>query len=200
MAIDPNMMYFPFIKLFLARYQPHSVREKEKDVCLSPIVVAKMTQLVPPRQTTVRFKKDNQNSKFTINVEGIIYNPDTAKYGNYNYVKISFLDSEIAQPIYGVINDGDNEKKLRDEGVSFKIQKKNIVAGNKYVIEEEFRLNKKYKTAPFQIIIEEYERGPNRIPDLPSNYRSRAQQNEQTDRLIYADVIKINAVGGKKKN
>ena len=71
-----------------------------------------MTQLVPERQTTLRFKKDDQNSKFTITVEGTIYNPDMAKYGNYNFLKISFLDSDVAQPIYGVIDDGENEKKL----------------------------------------------------------------------------------------
>jgi len=199
LAIDPKGMYFPFVKLLLARYQPHSVREKNADVCLSPVVVAKMTQLVPERKTTLRFKKDDQNSKFTITIEGTIYNPAMAKYGNYNFLRISFLDSEIAQPLYGIISDGENEKKLDDEGETIKITSKHLAPVNGYKIEREFRLSKKYKTATFSVIIEEYERGPNRIPGLPSEYKNRLEQSEQTDRLIYADVIKVNATGKKNK-
>jgi hypothetical protein len=194
LAINPQSMYFPFVKLFLARYQPHSVRESDSDVCLSPVVVAKMTQLVPERQTTLRFRKDDQNSKFTLTVEGTIYNPGNARYGNYNFLNISFLDSQIAQPIYGIIDDGENEKRLENEGVSIRITRKELISANKYRVEREFRLHRSYKTAPFQVIIEEYERGPNRIPDLPGQYSDRLEQSEQTDRLIYADVIKINEV------
>jgi hypothetical protein len=194
LAIKPQMMYFPFIKLFLSRYQPYSVRDKNNDVCLSPVVVAKMTQLIPERQTTLQFKKDDQNSKFTLTVEGTIYNPGNAQYGNYNFLKISFLDSKIAQPIFGLIDDGENEKRLDDEGITVKITRKEIIPGNKYKVEREFRLHKNYKTAPFQVIIEEYERGPSKIPDLPVQYSRRLEQSEQTDRLIYADVLKINEV------
>ena len=194
LAINPKTMYFPFIKLFLARYQPYSVREEETDVCLSPVVVAKMIQLVPERQTTLRFKKDDLNSKFTITVEGTIYNPGNAQYGNFNFLKISFLDSQIAQPLYGIIDDGENEKQLEDEGVIINITRKEFVPGNKYVVEREFRLHRSYKTAPFQVIVEEYERGPARIPDIPPEYAGRIEQSEQTDRLIYADVFKINEV------
>uniref|UniRef100_UPI0032177872 hypothetical protein n=1 Tax=uncultured Draconibacterium sp. TaxID=1573823 RepID=UPI0032177872 len=196
MAINPKDMYFPFIKLFLARYQPHSVREENSDVCLSPVVVAKMTQLVPERQTTLRFKKDDQNSKFTLTIEGTIYNLGNTPYGNYNFLRISFLDSKIAQPIYGVINDGENEKKLEDEGVSIKITRKELVSATRFKVEREFRLHKSYKTAPFQVIIEEYERGPKQLPGVTQEvYKNRLEQSEQTDRLIYADVIKINEAG-----
>lgn len=194
LAINPQNMYFPFVRLFLARYQPHSVRETDSDVCLSPIVVAKMTQLMPDRQTTLNFKKDDLNSKFTLTIEGNIYNPGNAQYGNYNFIKISFLDSKIAQPIYGIIDDGENKRKMEEETEIIKIDRKALVSGNKFRIEREFKLNKDYKTAPFQVIIEEYERGPNRIPDLPNQYNDRLEQSEQTDRLIYADVIKINEV------
>ncbi|MBT6764216.1 MAG: hypothetical protein HOA90_06745, partial [Prolixibacteraceae bacterium] len=194
LAIDPNQMYFPFIKLLLARYQPYSVREENTDVCLSPVVVAKMTQLVPERQTTLRFKKDDQNSKFTITVEGTIYNPGNAQYGNFNFLRISFLDSEIAQPIYGIIDDGVNKKRLEEDDVTIRISRKELLPENKFKVEREFRLHRNYKTAPFQVIIEEYERGPNRIPDLSGQYSDRLEQSEQTDRLIYADVIKINEV------
>jgi hypothetical protein len=195
LAINPGQMYFPFVKLFLARYQPHSVREDNKDVCLSQIVVADMMQLMPDRQTTLQFKKDDQNSKFTLAIEGNIYNPGNAVYGNYNFIKISFLDSDIAQPIYGVIDDGENEKKMEEEGVTIKITRKDLTGATYYRIEREFRLNKKYKTMPFQVIIEEYERGPKQLPGVNQKvYTDRLEQTEQTDRLIYADVIKINEV------
>lgn len=195
LAINPKDMYFPFIKLFLARYQPHSVREKNSDVCLSPVVVAKMTQLIPERQTTLRFKKDDQNSKFTITVEGSIYNLGNTPYGNYNFIRMSFHDSKLAQPVYGIIFDGDNEKKLEDEGVIIRITRKELVNATRFKVEREFKLPKSYKTAPFEVIIEEYERGPVRLPKVNREvYKKRLEQSEQTDRLIYADVIKINEV------
>ena len=194
LSIDPKDMYFPFIKLFLARYQPHSVRETNSDVCLSQVVAAKMIQLVPERQTILSFKKDDQNSRFTIVITGSIYSPGNTIYGNFNFIRITFLDSEIAQPLYGVIYDGKNEKSLDEEGVTIEISRKELLSGTKFKIEREFNLGRKYKTAPFQVIIEEYERGPNRIPDLPRQYAGRLEQSEQTDRLIYADVFKINEV------
>lgn len=196
MAINPGNMYFPFIKLFLARYQPYSVREETSDMCLSDVVVAKMTQLMPERQTTLEFKKDDKNSKFTLTIEGNIYNPDIVTYGNYNFIKISFLDGDLAQPVCGIIDDGKNEKKLKDEGVTIKITKKDIVKPNSFKIKREFRLGKQYKTAAFQVIIEEYERGPSRVPGVPDDvYRQKIKQSEETNRLIYADVIKINEAG-----
>lgn len=194
LTINPKDMYFPFIKLFLARYQPHSVRENNSDVCLSQVVAAKMIQLVPERQTILNFKKDDQNSRFTISITGSIYSPGNTIYGNFNFIKISFLDSAIAQPIYGIIHDGKNEKSLEEEGVTIEISRKELVSGTRFKIEREFNLGRKYKNAPFQVIIEEYERGPARIPDLPRQYAGRLEQSEQTDRLIYADVFKINEV------
>lgn len=194
LAINPGNMYFPFVKLFLSRYQPHSVREENTDVCLSPVVVANMTQLIPERQTTLEFKKDDQNSKFSIIIEGNIYNPGNVKYGNFNFIRISFLDSEIAQPLYGIIHDGKNEKRMEDESVNIQISRKEMISGNRFRAEREFRLHRNYKTAPFQVIIEEYERGPKNIPNLPNQYKNRLEQSEQTDRLIYADVFKINEI------
>ncbi|WP_319592293.1 hypothetical protein [uncultured Draconibacterium sp.] len=193
LSINPNQMYFPFIKLFLARYQPHSVREQNKDVCLSSVVAAEMIQLMPERKTTLNFKKDDLNSKFTLTIEGTIYNLGNATYGNYNFLKISFLDTELAQPVYGVIDDGENEKKLEAEGEIIRISRNNLTSATYYKVEREFKLNKDYKTAPFEVIIEEYERGPSKLPGVTEKvYQDRLKPSEQTDRLIYANVIKIN--------
>ncbi len=194
LAIEPGQMYFPFVKLFLARYQPHSVREENSDVCLSPIVATKMTQLMPERKATLTFKKDDQNSRFTLSVEGNIYNPGDAIYGNFNFLKISFLDSRVAQPIYGLIDDGSNQKKLLEESLVIPISRDKLLTAVTFKVEHEFKLPRDYKTAPFQVVIEEYERGPSNIPNLPPEYANRLEQSEQTDRLIFADVIKINEV------
>ena len=68
------------------------------------------------------------------------------------------------------------------------------MTNNRYTITREFRLPREYKTAPFQVIIEEFERGPERIPGIDKLYEERLGQSEETDRLIYADVFKINEV------
>jgi hypothetical protein len=194
LAIDPKQMYFPFVRLALARYQPCSVKKTTEDVCLSPVVFSTFIQLVPERQATLRFTKDDQNSRFTLTIEGAIYNERMmAKFGNLNIIRISFIDSQIAQPIFGLIDDGNNVKELAEEGMEFPITQASV-SNNRFSITKEIRLPRKYKTAPFQVIIEEYERGPARIPDLDKAYNERVEQSEETDRLIYADVIKINEI------
>ncbi len=192
LSVNPGNMYFPFIRLVLARYQPYSVRKDVEDVCLSPVVTADFIQLMPERQTTVVFKKDDSNSRFTVTVEGSIYNERLASHGNYNFLRISFQDNKIAQPIFGTISNGTNDEDLTEEGVEIRISAKNI-ENNRYSVSKEFRLPRKYKDEPFQIIIEEYERGPNKINGLAAQYQNRLGQSEETDRLIYADVFNVNA-------
>ncbi len=189
--IDPKGMYFPFIKLIVARYQPYSVRKEKEDVCLSPVVAANFNQLVPERQTTVRFSKADVNSKFTITVEGTIYNERYARFGNYNFLKISFQDTKYSRPIYGTVNDGHVDKHLQEETLVVRISPKQIT-NNRYSISKEFKLPAKYKKEAYQIIIEEYERGPRQMAGLPDDYLNRLEQSEQTDRLIYADVFNVN--------
>jgi hypothetical protein len=194
LAIDPQQMYFPFIRLALARYQPYSVKKAETDVCLSPVVFSTFIQLVPERQTTLRFNKDDVNSRFSLTIEGVIYNERMMiKYGNTNFIRISFIDSQIAQPIFGLIDDGNNVKELAEEGLEFPITMASVT-NNRFSITKEIRLPRKYKTGPFQVVIEEFERGPAKIPDLDQFYSDRVGQSEETDRLIYADVIKINEI------
>jgi len=192
--VNPHNMYFPFIKLVLARYQPYSVRTDDRDVCLSPVVAANFTQLMPDRQTTVKFNKADVNSKFSITVEGAIYSDRYAKYGNYNFLKISFQDTKLSRPIYGTVNDGNVDKGLLEETLIIRIASK-LVTNNRYSITREFKLPAKYKKDAFQIVIEEYERGPKQIADLPDAYKNRLEQSAQTDRLIYADVFNINETG-----
>jgi len=190
LAINPKNMYFPFVKLALARYQPHSVRKGDTDVCLSPVVMADMIQLMPDRTTAIQFKKEDVNSKFTVTITGVIYSDISNPYKLYNYIRISLIDSRIGQPIYGLVDDGVNTKELRDEKVELEITERDVV-NNRFKVSTDFRLPHNYKTAPFQVVIEEFERGPQKMK-VPSDYVRRIEQSEDTDKPVYADVFKIN--------
>ena len=190
LAINPKNMYFPFVKLALARYQPHSVRKGDTDVCLSPVVMADMIQLMPDRTTAIQFKKEDVNSKFTVTITGVIYSDISNPYKLYNYIRISLIDSRIGQPIYGLVDDGVNTKELRDEKVELEITERDVV-NNRFKVSTDFRLLHNYKTAPFQVVIEEFERGPQKMK-VPSDYVRRIEQSEDTDKPVYADVFKIN--------
>jgi hypothetical protein len=111
LAIDHNTMYYPFIKLALARYQQHSVRKNETDVCLSEVVLPDFIQLVPERVCTIDFKKDDVNTKFTMIIEGVM-SLVGRQYSPSNYLVISFLSTGLAQPTKMVIDDDTNDKDL----------------------------------------------------------------------------------------
>jgi hypothetical protein len=189
MAINPKNMYFPFIKLALARYQPHSVRKGSTDYCLSHVVLAEMIQLMPDRVATIQFKKDDNNS-FSVTIEGLIYQEQQPAFGIFNYFKISMLDSGSDQPENGVIDYGFVKQKLEDEKVEIEITQREI-SGNRFKIVRDFKLPSKYKTAAFSVIIEEYERGPKSM-EVPGEYKDRIEQSDETDKIVYADVFKVN--------
>lgn len=189
LAINPGNLYFPFIKLALARYQPHSVRKGSDDVCLSDVVMADFIQLMPDRTSTLQFRKDDTNSQFTLTVEGTIYSDILNKQDISNFIKITILDSRVAQPLHGMVDDGSNKIKLDEEGLTIEITRK-VVEGNKFKVTRDIRLPREYKNSPFQVIVEEYERGPAKLET--GNYLGRVEQSPETDKLIYADVFKVN--------
>jgi hypothetical protein len=194
-AINHGKMYFPFIKLAFARYQPHSVRKTGRDVCLSPVVMADYIQLMPERIATLSFKKDNMNSRFTLQIEGVISNALDRNGNTGNYLQISFLDPALVQPFYGTVSDGRNEEDLEEEGVRIPISGKNV-QNNYYRINREFKLPRKYKDEPLQVIIQEFEgvtQPKGRVSKLAAGV-----PEENLPRLIYADVFKINAVNKDK--
>ena len=189
LAIDHGQMYFPFIKLALARYQQHSVRKSGTDVCLSEIVLADFIQLVPERICTINFKKDDLNTKFTITVEGSM-SLVGRQYSPSNYIVMSFLHSDMPQPQHMIIDDDTNEKDLKKERVVIHITEKDI-KNDRFSIQHDFKLPKAYKKDPFIIIIEEYEK-----PMASSNSRgtklAAQPSGENQPRLVYADRLDIN--------
>ncbi len=191
LAIDHGTMYYPFIKLALARYQQHSVRKDETDVCLSEVVLPDFIQLVPERVCTIDFKKDDVNTKFTMIIEGVM-SLVGRQYSPTNYLVIYFLSTGLAQPIDMVIDDDTNDKDLEKERKVIEITEKDI-KNDRFTITEEFRLPRKYKRDPFIIIVEEYEKATK--GSAGNITRLTTQQSEENQpRLVYADRFDINAV------
>jgi hypothetical protein len=148
--------------------------------------------LVPERQTTVQFV-DKNKTKLKITVEGTIFNERFAKWGNRSFVRISFVDALQAKPIEGIIDSGKNSRNLVEEGMEIPLIQGRNVTNNKYVVTQEISLPSNYKEKPYQILIEEFERGPVKTPgdEIDNKYASLLVQNEETDRLIYADVFTV---------
>ncbi|NJN27933.1 MAG: hypothetical protein HC819_19145 [Cyclobacteriaceae bacterium] len=189
-AIDHGLMYYPFIKLALARYQQHSVRKNDTDVCLSEVVLADFVQLVPERVTNLEFKKDDINTKFSITVEGTMSLIGRA-YSPSNFIVISFFNSGLAQPIHMVIDDQTNDKDLEKERLVVHIGEQDV-ANDRFVISREVKLPKDYKRLPFIVTIEEYELGPDADPKIFNNLSSMPS-GENQPRLVFADRFDINA-------
>ena len=190
MAIEHGTMYFPFIKLALARYQEHSVRANDTDVCLSEIVQPDFVQLVPERVCTIDFKKDDINTKFTITIEGVMSLIGRA-YSPSNYIVISFLNSELAQPKHMVIDDDTNDKDLVKERVTIHITEKEI-NNDRFRISREFKLPRQYKREPFIVLIEEYEKATkDQTGDITQLKAVEGRENQP--RLVFADRFDVNA-------
>ena len=197
MAIEHDKMYYPFIKLALARYQEHSVRKNNTDVCLSEVVQADFIQLVPERTCTVRFKKDDLNTKFTVTVEGAM-SLAGANYSPSNYIVISFYNTELGQPKYMLIDDSTNDKDLQKKKVVAHITEKDI-KNDRFSISREFKLPKAYKKAPYIIIVEEYEKAASGTPGKLSGSKN-PYAHENQPRLVYADRFDINVNPSRMKN
>ncbi len=191
LAIDHGTMYYPFIKLALARYQQHSVRKNNTDVCLSEIVMPDFIQLVPERVCTLDFKKDDVNTKFTMTIEGTM-SLLGRQYSPSNYFVISFLNTDLAQPNNMVIDDNTNDKDLEKERVVIEITEKDI-KNDRFTIIKEFKLPREYKRDPFIIIVEEYEKATHGSPGNITRVSPQSSE-ENLPRLVYADRFDINAV------
>jgi hypothetical protein len=193
-AIDPGNMYFPFVKLALARYQPHSVRKGEKDVCLSPIKFADMIQLMPDRQATVTIDNSTANPKIRLSVEGVMYNEISKKSGVQNFLRVTMLESKLADQLYV---ETDNKLKLNTPNeVTIEIPINRFVVNNRFSVDREFKLPPDYRKANTQIIIQEFERGPEKKSGVIKSVKAATDQDtfnqsSETDKIIYNDVFNI---------
>ncbi len=194
LAINPGSMYFPFVKLALARYQPYSVKKENEDVCLSPVVLTTFVQLVPERQTTVNTVRTGGDLNLAVTVEGTVFGERIATHGNRTVIKFSIFDSATNQPVTGIVIDGKTPRELSDLG-DVKTVTANNISNNRFSISQTFRIPQRFANAPLRMLVEEFETGPTKTrgDNIPDQYTERLQQSEETDRLIYADVIEVNS-------
>jgi len=191
LAIETGQMYYPFIKMALARYQQHSLRTENTDCCLSDVVMAGMIQLVPERTATLKVSNESDSVRLTITVSGPVYNERLSKFDVHSSLRFSILDTAIPQPVQGVITDGKNKRKMETDSWEADILQTHVT-DNIFTLMHEFRIPKEYKTNAFQVVIEEIEHGPVKM-DIPGDqYSDRLGNPEETDRLVYADVFKVN--------
>ncbi len=64
--ISQGPMYFPFVRLALARYQPKSVQTADADVKLSRVLRADFAQILPDRVTTLSASADRKSLTVTV--------------------------------------------------------------------------------------------------------------------------------------
>ena len=189
-GIATKEMYFPFIKLALARYQEHSVRKNNTDVCLSSVVTAKMMQVIPDRKAKITFI-GNKKNHIKVAVEGPVYN-DMKTFGNYSTLRISFFDQENSQPVSVIIDPNKRQSILDNASVDIAISARKNVANNRLRIVKEIELPAKFNTTAYRVLIEEIEHGPKKMGIEKPGYEDRITQSSETDRLIYADVFVVN--------
>lgn len=195
-SINPGAMYFPFVRLLIARYQKHALRQSSHDVCLSPVVKADFIQLLPDRRTKVEFRNDQNNSKFTITISGQV--PYHYKNKPGLRFEISFLDPELAQPIYGLLDDGRGFEELKRFNFTVRLTREQAQNGYFY-LKQNFNLPGKYRSQPFEIVVREYEEAPGAASErAPKKGTTRLPLPNQP-KLVYADLFKINTLKENKR-
>ncbi|WP_291861210.1 hypothetical protein [Marinilabilia sp.] len=151
LSIDPLTRYFPFVKLILARYQEHSLRISNTDVCLSPVVETDFIQLVPERKIKLSVeRRGNVATQINVEISGNSY------AGFDNSFEIKIISSNIPQPISGVISasepgrDSINEETLITN-ISFPDNYNFVATAN-------FRITSGLRKVPFDVVVLEYEK------------------------------------------
>ncbi|MCC5931725.1 MAG: hypothetical protein JJU28_20935 [Cyclobacteriaceae bacterium] len=192
MALNTREMYFPFVKFALARYQQYSVRKNNADVCLSDLVQADFIQLAPERICTVEFRRDDQNRRFTITIEGEMSRIEGRRGAPVNYFDITFLKPGFGQPVQMIIDDGSTERNLSGENVRIVISASDV-QGSRFKINRSFSLPRRYRNENFLIVVQEFELGDTRQPGNEIG-KSSTSSDENQPRLVFADRFDVDAV------
>lgn len=179
LIIDPKERYFPFVKLMLTRYQEHSLRISNSDVCLSPVVETDFVQLVPERKVQLVIeRKGGKADRLKIEISGFI-NRDYDRAGKplqqfANSFEIKIMSEDIPQPISGVISNAVPDKKSKTQEAQ--INEITFPDQYRFVATGYFQLTSELKKVPFDVVVLEYEKG-----DM-----------QGTTKLVFADEFNIN--------
>jgi hypothetical protein len=169
LSINPGTRYFPFVKLMLARYQEHSLRISNTDVCLSPVTETDFIQLVPERKVQLVVERRGDTAiSIKIEISGFVY------AGFDNTFEIKILSENIPQPISGVISKAVPDRdSINEEAIITDI---NYPDNYRFVATGSFRLTSQLRKVPFDVIVLEYEKAG----------------KEGNRKLVFADEFNVN--------
>ncbi len=160
--VDAGNLYFPFIRLALARYQPNSISRNTWDCHLSKVILADFIQLAPDRLASITFDPHNKKS-ITITVSG------PAPQSSAAFPETNTVEARV-----------EKRDKTRESG--WVPTSESIVltprADDALTIWSGNAMLTKSDRDKFRVVIQEYER-----------FRSDSSNSEK--RLVYADVIEL---------
>lgn len=175
--VDAGNAYFPFVRLMLARYQQHSLRENGTDVCLSQSVQADWIQQVPLRQVSF----EELAGSFRIQLQG----PSAFRSGGRVRINITVekaLVPKTDNAFIGVNVPGEqsvvftrdynlDEKQLNAGKINFEETVRVTGAGNQY-----------------RVVVREYELHPN-DPLLAKPNIQGKNADTVGERLVFMEVF-----------
>jgi len=153
----------------LARYQEHSLRISNTDVCLSPVTETDFIQLVPERKVQLVVERRGGTAiSIKIEISGFVY------AGFDNTFEIKILSENIPQPISGVISKAVPDRdSINEEAIITDI---NYPDNYRFVATGSFRLTSQLRKVPFDVIVLEYEKA----------------DKEGNRKLVFADEFNVN--------
>ncbi len=169
LSISPKNRYFPFVKLMLARYQQHSLRISNTDVCLSPVVETDFIQLVPERKVKLEIvRRAGKAVQIKVEITGYKYDQFS------NTFEIKIISEDLPQPYSGVISTTVAQKGSRNQEAP--VRDIRFPDDSHFVATGYFDISSDIKKRPFDVIVLEYEK-----PDVKGQTK-----------LVFADEFHIN--------
>lgn len=177
--VDAGSAYFPFVRLMLARYQQHSLREKGTDVCLSQSVQADWIQQVPRR--TIGFEATGNS--FRVQLDG----PAAFRTGGRVRINITVEKAVVPKTgdAYIGVNVPGEQSVLFNRDYNLDARQ---VGGGKINFEETVRLTG--VSAGYRVVVREYELHLNdpllAQPNIQGNNPDRLGE-----KLVFMEVFEV---------
>lgn len=190
--INVGFAYFPFVRLTLARYQRHSVRNNGRDCCLSNTVQADWLQIVPARATAVTF--GGSRNVFNVAVKGIApfsSNPDKfAGAANNARVKINITveNTQFAKTEEAFISINDRQTRTMIWTKDYNLNFRQVINGA-IDFNEKIEIDSQWSGKPFRIVIREYELHEFDPIRTQARAFTTATYHEYAERLVFMDVF-----------
>ena len=192
--INVGFAYFPFIRLSLARYQRHAVRNNGRDCCLSNMVQADWMQIVPARATAITFERGK--NIFSVAVKGIApfsSNPDNfAGAAGNTRVKISIAveNTQFAKTEEAFISINDRQTRTNIWSRDYDLTFRQVVNGAINFLER-VEIDSQWTSKPFRVVIREYELHEFDPVRAQEKAFTSAAYHEYAERLVFMDVFEV---------